>query len=63
MPMTVREAIIRIEKDGWVMVRQKGSHRQFRHPVKPGIVTIAGNASLELHPKTVRSIMKQADIT
>lgn len=63
MPITVREAISRIEKDGWVMVRQKGSHRQFRHPYKPGIVTIAGNPSLELHPKTVRSIMKQAAIT
>lgn len=42
MPMTVREAIHLIEEDGWVLVRQKGSHRQYHHPAKPGTVTIAG---------------------
>jgi predicted RNA binding protein YcfA (HicA-like mRNA interferase family) len=60
--MTVREAIQLIESDGWVLVRQQGSHRQFHHPTKPGIVTIAGKPSLELDPKTEKSIRRQAGI-
>jgi predicted RNA binding protein YcfA (HicA-like mRNA interferase family) len=62
MPMTVREAIQLIEKDGWVQVRQSGSHRQFHHPTKPGTVTIAGKPSLDLDPKTEKSILRQAGL-
>ncbi len=62
MPLTVREAIKLIEKDGWVLVRQRGSHRQFHHPTKPGTVTIAGKSSLELDPKTEKSVMQQAGL-
>lgn len=39
--MQVREVIQIIEKDGWYLVRQKGSHRQYKHPIKVGLVTIA----------------------
>ena len=39
--MKVAEAIKLIEYDGWFLVRQKGSHRQYKHPVKAGLVTIA----------------------
>ena len=38
----VREAIQLIEQDGWRLVRTRGSHRQYNHPVKPGRVTIPG---------------------
>jgi predicted RNA binding protein YcfA (HicA-like mRNA interferase family) len=62
MPLTVREAIHLIEEDGWVMVRQKGSHRQYHHPTKPGTVTIAGKPSLDLDPKTEKSILRQAGL-
>ena len=41
--MKVREAIKVIERDGWMLVRQRGSHRQYKHPIKPGLVTIPGN--------------------
>jgi predicted RNA binding protein YcfA (HicA-like mRNA interferase family) len=41
--MKVRQMIRLIEADGWRLVRQRGSHRQFRHATKPGRVTIAGN--------------------
>lgn len=58
----VREAIRRIEADGWRQVRQKGSHRQFHHPVKPGTVTIAGAPGLEVPPGTLGSIFKQAGL-
>lgn len=62
MPMKVRDAIKLVEQDGWVMVRQKGSHRQYHHPTKPGTVTIAGKPSLDLDSKTQRSILRQAGL-
>jgi len=40
----------------------RGSHRQYKHPFKSGRVTIAGHPSDEVHPKTLRSILKQAQI-
>jgi predicted RNA binding protein YcfA (HicA-like mRNA interferase family) len=49
-------------EDGWKVVRQTGSHRQLRHRIKPGTVTVAGHPSVELHPKTLRSIWRQAGI-
>lgn len=60
--MKVKEVIERIEQDGWQIVRTKGSHRQFHHPVKTGTVTIAGKASLDLPPGTLNSILKQAGL-
>jgi predicted RNA binding protein YcfA (HicA-like mRNA interferase family) len=60
--MRVRDAIKLIEADGWRLVSIKGSHRQFKHPFKPGRVTIAGKLDMDLHPKTMKSILKQADI-
>jgi len=38
--MNTREAIKMVEADGWRMVNQNGSHRHFKHPTKPGKVTI-----------------------
>jgi len=43
----VREAIKLIEKDGWYLARARGSHRHYKHPTKPGIVTIAGHPNVE----------------
>jgi predicted RNA binding protein YcfA (HicA-like mRNA interferase family) len=43
-------------------VGQTGSHRQYKHPIKPGRVTIAGKASVELPPKTEKSILRQAGL-
>jgi predicted RNA binding protein YcfA (HicA-like mRNA interferase family) len=51
-----------LEKDGWVLVRTRGSHRQYRHPEKPGLVTIAGNMSHDLAPGTWSSIAKQSGL-
>jgi len=46
--MKVKELIILIETDGWLQVRQKGSHRQFHHPTKPGTVTVSGKLSVDV---------------
>jgi len=61
--MTVREIIRRIEADGWFFTRQRGSHRQYKHATKPGLVTVAGQPSMELAPKTEKSILRQAGLT
>jgi predicted RNA binding protein YcfA (HicA-like mRNA interferase family) len=42
------------------MVNQERSHRQFKHHQKKGKVTVAGKPSLDIHPKTLKTIIKQA---
>ncbi len=61
--MKVREVIKLIESDGWYLVATKGSHRQFKHPFKPGRVTIAGHPGDDLAPGTLSSVLKQAQLT
>jgi predicted RNA binding protein YcfA (HicA-like mRNA interferase family) len=51
-----------IEEDGWYQIAQKGSHRQFKHPIKSGRVTIAGHPSQEMDIGTFNSILKQAGL-
>ncbi|MGB7294526.1 MAG: type II toxin-antitoxin system HicA family toxin [Candidatus Aminicenantales bacterium] len=60
--MKVKEAIEMIEKDGWFMVRRKGSHRQFKHNSEKGLVTIAGHLNDDLAKGTINSIFKQAGL-
>lgn len=62
MPRRIRDLVKLIEADGWVLVRIRGSHRQFHHATKPGTVTIAGKDSAELPLKTERSILCQAGL-
>jgi predicted RNA binding protein YcfA (HicA-like mRNA interferase family) len=59
----VGEIIRLIEEDGWYLVAVRGSHRQYKHPNKPGRVTIPGKPSKELPPGTERSILRQAGLT
>jgi len=58
--MKVRDVIKRLEAEGWQLVHTKGSHRQYKHPKKPGRVTIAGKPGDELARGTLNSIFKQA---
>lgn len=60
--MKVRKVMRLIKKDGWKLVSTRGSHRQFKHPIKTGRVTIAGKPGDELAPGTLKSILKQAQI-
>jgi predicted RNA binding protein YcfA (HicA-like mRNA interferase family) len=57
--MSSREIIARLREDGWVLVRTKGSHHQFKHPKKPGLVTVP-HPKRDLPRGTVKSIFKQA---
>jgi len=61
-PVKVRDLIRVIQRDGWYLVRTRGSHRQYKHPVKPGLVTIPGNTSDDLALGTLKSILKQAGL-
>ena len=58
----VRDLTRMIEKDGWYHARTKGAHRQFRHPTKPGIVTVSGKLGGDIPPGTLGSILKQAGL-
>ena len=58
--MKVREIIRRLRDAGWKQVRMVGSRRQFRHPDRPGVVTVAGTENKDIPVGTLKSILKQA---
>lgn len=60
--MKVREVVRILEKEGWYLARIRGSHHQYRHPAKPGVVTIPGHGNDDLAPGTLNSILKQAGL-
>jgi predicted RNA binding protein YcfA (HicA-like mRNA interferase family) len=60
--MKVSEVLKLLHKDGWYRVPSRGGHRQFKHPSKPGRVTVSGKPSHELPPGTLNSILKQAGL-
>lgn len=60
--MKTGDVIKALEADGWYLVRTRGSHRQFKHPEKPGLVTVPGKLSKDLAIGTLRSIWKQAQL-
>jgi len=60
--MKVREVIDLLKNDGWVQIKQRGSHRQFKHSTKPGKVTVPGHPSDEISKGTLKSIFRQAGI-
>lgn len=60
--MKVREVIKLVEAEGWHHVKTRGSHRQYKHPSRPGRVTIAGKPGHDLAPGTLNSILKQAGL-
>lgn len=60
--MKVRDAIKMLEADGWRLLVTRGSHRQFKHPTKPGRITVAGKPGNDLPPGTLGSILKQAGL-
>jgi predicted RNA binding protein YcfA (HicA-like mRNA interferase family) len=62
MPMKVREVIYLLQKRGWVLMRIRGSHRNFKHPQHPDVITVPGNDGQELAPGTLKDILKKAKL-
>ena len=60
--MKVRDLLRLIHDDGWFLVATRGSHRQFKHAMKPGRVTVAGKPNDDLAPGTLNSILKQSGL-
>jgi len=61
--MKYKEVVKLIEDDGWFQVRQRGSHRAYKHNKKTGIVTIAFHRLSDEVPRgTLNSILKQAQL-
>jgi predicted RNA binding protein YcfA (HicA-like mRNA interferase family) len=60
--MKIRDVIKLIEADGWLLIATKGSHRQYKHAMKPGRVTISGHSGDDVALGTFNSVCKQAQI-
>ena len=60
--MKVSDVLRMLGDDGWFLASQRGSHRQFKHPSKPGRVTVACKPSDDLAPGTFNSILKQSGL-
>jgi predicted RNA binding protein YcfA (HicA-like mRNA interferase family) len=60
--MKVRLLLKLLKKDGWAIDRTTGSHRQLVHPIKRGTVTVSGHPSDDIHPKTLKSVLRQAGL-
>jgi predicted RNA binding protein YcfA (HicA-like mRNA interferase family) len=60
--MKYKEITKIVLNDGWYLVHQVGSHRQYKHPTKRGKVTIAGKPSEDVLKKTEQNILKQAGL-
>ena len=60
--MKIKDLIATIELDGWQQIRQKGSHRQYHHPIKSGTVTVAEKPSVDVPQGTLLNVLKQAGL-
>jgi predicted RNA binding protein YcfA (HicA-like mRNA interferase family) len=62
VPPKIRDVIRLLEREGWYLDRTRGSHRQFKHPVRPGTVTVAGKPSDDIRPKMWKSVQRQGGL-
>ena len=60
--MKVRDVVRMLQEDGWILDRTRGSHAQYVHPEKPGLVTVPGRPGDDLAPGTLNSILKQSGL-
>lgn len=60
--MKISELINVLKDDSWFLKRTKGSHRQFKHPTKKGLVTVSGKMSDDVKKGTLGSILRQAGL-
>lgn len=62
MPTKVRDLLRYLHDDGWQLEGTRGSHRQLVHPTKAGTVTDSGHPTDDVHQKTLKSVLKQAQL-
>jgi predicted RNA binding protein YcfA (HicA-like mRNA interferase family) len=60
--MKVRDVLKMLEEDGWCLDRTRGSHRQYKHARKPGLVTVPGKPGDDLGLGAFNSVLKQAGL-
>lgn len=64
LPILKVEQLIRaLERDGWFEVKGKGGHRQFKHPTKPGKVTVPIHRRRDIEPWLLRKILNRVGIS
>jgi predicted RNA binding protein YcfA (HicA-like mRNA interferase family) len=56
--MKVRDVIKRLKKDGWYLDRTSGGHRQFKHPEKPGLVTVSGKLGVDVRANALQVVAR-----
>ena len=62
MPKTVKQVIAILEAGGWTQVRQRGSHRQFRHPDNPHVITVVGKPTRVLQAGLLGTIRRSTGL-
>ena len=62
MTISSREVIAMLERAGWFHIKSKGSHQQFKHPERPGRVTVP-DPRKDLDIKTLKSIERQSGLS
>ena len=60
--MKIRDIVVMLDEDGWALAGTRGSHRQYKHPHKSGVVTLADKPGDDLAPGTLNSVLKQAGL-
>jgi predicted RNA binding protein YcfA (HicA-like mRNA interferase family) len=60
--LNYRELIKLLEQDGWYLHQTTGSHQQYKHPTKPGRVTVAGKRGKDVPAGTLKSVLRQAGL-
>ena len=58
----IRDLIRILERDGWLLARTRGSHRQYKHAVKKGRVTVPGHPGDDVHAGALKSVLRQAGL-
>ena len=57
-----RDLVKLLEQDGWYLYQTTGSHRQYKHPTKPGRTTVAGHPGKDVPEGTLKSILRQSGL-
>ena len=60
--MKYRDLVKKLEQDGWYWKRSSGSHRIYKHPIKPGMAVVVYHGTKDVPEGTLKGILKQAGL-